>query len=205
MSTVIRDASARGESAALRAATAAIRSPFPRASRPSGKTGVSASPVLMPWPRWITRWLTAHEAMPSPWCTCSRATPAREVCSRWLRHARPHQPGRRQAAPPWPGTQRRSVRIGLVGITADLAFRKGMVTRAAAADLSDPARSSSAKPLDGLSGATAFLGQFQRGLSVSRNAPDLMLSRHRPGRCRVCGWPVCPARPGGGSRRRTSR
>jgi hypothetical protein len=25
----------------------------------------------MPWPQWITRWLTAHEAMPSPWCTCA--------------------------------------------------------------------------------------------------------------------------------------
>jgi DNA-binding MarR family transcriptional regulator len=49
------------------AAAAAIRSPFPLACWPSGKTGVSSSPVLIPWPRWIARWLTAHEAMPSPW------------------------------------------------------------------------------------------------------------------------------------------
>ena len=42
------------------AAAAATRSPFPCACEPSGSTGVSSSPVLMPWPWRIARSLTAH-------------------------------------------------------------------------------------------------------------------------------------------------
>src|SRR5215212_9464889 len=68
-------------------AAAATSSPLPEATRPSGRTGVSSRPVRMPWPRATARRLTAQEAMPSPWWTCSSRTPlsasARSMASAW--------------------------------------------------------------------------------------------------------------------------
>ncbi len=58
-------------SLAIMAAALRISAALSSATSPSGRTGVSSSPVRIPCPWWSARSLTAQLAIPSPWCTCS--------------------------------------------------------------------------------------------------------------------------------------